>query len=484
MSVEKEDRYYESTEELLQQAETGIGVPFGTLDKTGRIDTLRNKGKLGQIVEEALFDIQINNRHEPDIPNLGVELKTTPIKRNKNGTISAKERTVLTIIDYVNENWNSFYDTDLWYKCAKMLFLFYDGTKDERSVKEYCLLKNWFFEWMEEDMPTILDDYKRIADKVKAGKADELSESDGNYLSCCTKGSGHEKDYRKQPFSNIEAKQRAWELKPSYMTMLLRTYVFNQDEIEHIVKEQTQLPFTKIIENKLNQYKGKSEEELCKEFSVNKNSKQALSSVVRKMLGLNKDLDHSVEFKKANMNLRVIRIKYNGMPKEDNPFKCYVFRDVIKTEWEDSPVKTEIIDKRFMYVFFKASDKKNTTYCLDKVVFWGFPDALIDEAHRVWDETINIIKDGVQLELQKKDDKVKVCTNFPTSKVNRVIFTKIHASQTCYEIEPDKFIGKGSLSDTDVLPDGRRITKHSFWFPKAFIKYIYDEKEQWSDFLK
>ena len=64
----------------------------------------------------------------------------------------------------------------------------------------------------------------------------------------------------------------------------------------------------------------------------------------------------------------------------------------------------------------------------------------------------------------------KVYTNFPTSKVNKVVFTKIHAKNTYYEIEKGRFVGKGSLSDTDELPDGRRITKHSFWFPKMFIK--------------
>ena len=41
-----------------------------------------------------------------------------------------------------------------------------------------------------------------------------------------------------------------------------------------------------------------------------------------------------------------------------------------------------------------------------------------------------------------------------------------------FEIEKGKFVGKGSLSDTDELPDGRRITKHSFWMPKKFIKEI------------
>lgn len=75
------------------------------------------------------------------------------------------------------------------------------------------------------------------------------------------------------------------------------------------------------------------------------------------------------------------------------------------------------------------------------------------------------------VDLKIKNDKV--ITNFPTSLKNKYIFTKIHASNILYEIEKGKFYGKGKKSrDTDVLPDGRKITKHSFWFTKKFIREI------------
>ena len=93
------DRIYNSKEEVITQADSKLKIPFAELDKTGRILTVKNKGKIGQIVEEAVFEMNINSRPFPDIENLGIELKTTPFKRNKNGTISAKERLVLTIIN-------------------------------------------------------------------------------------------------------------------------------------------------------------------------------------------------------------------------------------------------------------------------------------------------------------------------------------------------------------------------------------------------
>ena len=171
------------------------------------------------------------------------------------------------------------------------------------------------------------------------------------------------------------------------------------------------------------------------------------------------------------MNLRVIRVDKNGLPKEDSPFKTYQFMELAENDvWEESQPYLEICNKRFLFVVFKEVGPK--LFVLDSVKFWGFPDRQIEEVKRVWQETRQIIKDGVQL----TQNVNRVSTNFPQSKVNQIIFTKIHATNTYYEIEKDVFIGKGKLSDTDILPDGRRITKHSFWMPKKFLKEVLDGK--------
>lgn len=163
------------------------------------------------------------------------------------------------------------------------------------------------------------------------------------------------------------------------------------------------------------------------------------------------------------MNLRVIRVDKNGLPKEDSPFKIYQFEELANNDvWEESHPYLEICNKRFLFVIFReVSDK---LFVLDGIKFWGFPDRLIPEIQRVWNETRNIIRDGVELKLNGN----KVSTNFPQSKLNTILFTKIHAQNTYYEIRPNEFVGKGKISDTDKLPDGRRITKHSFWIPKNF----------------
>lgn len=188
-------------------------------------------------------------------------------------------------------------------------------------------------------------------------------------------------------------------------------------------------------------------------------------------MGLTGDIEKTQEFQKANMNLRVIRIDKNGLPKEDSPFKTYNFLNLVKnSEWEESHVYQEIYNKRFLFVVFKEIEP--TLFVLNSIKFWGFPDRLETEVKRVWQETRQILVDGVKL-TQKGN---KVSTNFPQSKINKIIFTKIHAQNTLYEIALGEFVGKGKLSDTDELPDGRNITKHSFWLPKKFLKEVLECK--------
>lgn len=435
-----------------------------------------SKGRYGNIIEECFYGFKPNNSPEPDIPAAKVEIKTTPYRVTANGTISAKERLVLSMFNFHEENLDDFYQTHLWQKCQNILLLFYKYQKT-RDISKNITDKAFLFDWPEEDMPTILEDYKRITQKVLDGRAHELSESDGIYLSTCRKGAGKDKDRTTQPYGSELANRRAWSLKSSYMTTLLRTRVFSQEEQESIAKavQDTSKPFTQIIEEKILQYQGKSEKELCDEFNKNIKNKDRNNSIVTKMiqlLDLPQEIENTTEFKKANMMIRAIRVDKNGLPKEDSPFKNYRFIELAnEKEWEESHIYTEIFSRKFMFVVFRENETGD--FCLDQVKFWGFPDSLEPELMRVWQETKEIINQGIKLTVKPNGkDGVKVSTNFPQSKANEYLFTKVHASQTYYEVKPGEFVGKGKLKDTDELPDGRRITKHSFWLPKKFVQQI------------
>ena len=248
--------------------------------------SMKSKGQYGNYIEKYFYGYNPNSDRLADFEKVGIELKVTPFKVNKNGSISAKERLVLTILNYMEENLDDFYSTHLWEKCQKILLLFYNGLIPSQTMADYIIEKVFLFEWFTEDMDVILEDYKRITDKIKQGKAHELSESDGNYLSTCTKGAGKGKDFRSQPYSDEPAKQRAWELKSSYMTYLINNKIFNQKDQESVVAtaKGEKKTFTEIISDKILKYQGWTEAELYKTFDINPKAKGKNSSLIRKII--------------------------------------------------------------------------------------------------------------------------------------------------------------------------------------------------------
>ena len=161
--------------------------------------------------------------------------------------------------------------------------------------------------------------------------AHELSEGDTRYLGACTKGATAAKSEQKQYYSDIPAKRRAYSLKQSYMTYVINYYIIgNIDTYESFLQNSTlgEESFDSIVINRLNEYKGYFEEQLYTKFNVNSKSKQANSSLVSKILGVK--TENIEEFKKANIEIKTIRISKNGMPRESMSFPKFKILDFIK----------------------------------------------------------------------------------------------------------------------------------------------------------
>src|SRR5690606_7870935 len=77
------------------------------------------------------------------------------------------------------------------------------------------------WEYPNEDLRIIKKDWELINQKIKEGKAHELSEGDTFYLGACTKGSTALKSFRNQPFNDEQAKQRAYSLKQGYVNHII-----------------------------------------------------------------------------------------------------------------------------------------------------------------------------------------------------------------------------------------------------------------------
>ena len=83
------------------------------------------KGNFGQVLEKFYFGYEPNSNAEADFAEIGMELKSSPLKQLKNNEYRSKERLVLNIINYVNVVDQNFENSDFLKKNASILLIFY-----------------------------------------------------------------------------------------------------------------------------------------------------------------------------------------------------------------------------------------------------------------------------------------------------------------------------------------------------------------------
>lgn len=194
-------------------------------------------------------------------------------------------------------------------------------------------------------------------------------------------------------------------------------------------------------ESELNKYIGKTFEELSKIVGKsytkeNKGRKNQLS----------KDLFQQ-HFQKDE-NLRIVAptiiVGKDGFEilKYAVSFPAFVMGKLIKEDWEFSTPKKQIIDKKFLFFFWKLLKNENVenNYRLEKIKSWTFPKEDVDELKNVWQKTI--------LEIQNETYQ------FPKSTESRVSHVRPHARD-----------GK----DYDLSITSKKITKKCFWLNKNYI---------------
>lgn len=403
---------------------------------------LGNKGGLGTLLEEFYFLYKPNSIAAPDFEEAGVELKVTPIKRNANNTYSAKERLVLNIINYHQLVSESFEMSAFWKKNNLLLLILYLYEQNINRL-DYLITNARLFHFPEKDLKIIKDDWHKIKTKVMEGKAHELSESDTNYLSACTKGANKE-SVRDQPFSNQSAKQRAFSLKSSYMTHILREYVLpNKPTYHPIADSYENETFEVYVLNKLNAFKGQTINNLIKKLNleVTRTSKHITYLIASKIVNEHMDdLSKSEEFLKANIKVKTIRIAKNGKIREHMSFPTFKYNEIVQEEWESSALRGMFLDTRFLFIVFRELEDGQLS--LDQALFWNMPNQDLEgDVRNVWEETVRRIKAGKADQLPRK-------TEFQVSHV------RPHATDS---------------SDTYPTPYGTEEVKKCFWLNNDYI---------------
>jgi len=411
----------------------------------------RRKGNFGNLVEEYIFGYSPNNDSQADFHKVGLELKTTPLKKLKNRKLVSKERLVFSMIDYmniINETWeeSSFLSKN---KLLLLLFYLYEENLDILDYKFKIIhLLNLIEDLSESDILQIKKDWETIVNKIKNGDAHLLSEADTLYLGAATKASSSA-DRRRQPNNDELAKPRAFSLKQTYLNSIVQTYLGEEDKTLVSLTDDESLPPTieENIESRFKQYLGKTNIEIEKEFDIiyKKRPKSHRRLLLNKIFGTNSNKIKELE--KANITMRVLALEPSGRLTESISFPIFKYCDIIHEDWEESDFYEQLTTKRFLFIIFKKN--KDASDTLEKLKFWNFPMQDMPNAKWVWEETVQRIKD-------------KKANDLPGIKENSVAHVRPHAR-----------------NKDDVLPTcyGTYEVKKCFWLNAKYIQEQLKNKE-------
>ena len=402
------------------------------------VDNPKHKGDLGTLVENYFFLISPGNSPEPDFPLAGLELKTTGVLAAKNRGWRAKERLVLSMIDYngiVNETWSN---SSLLRKCGSLLILFYEYVKERAVIDRRFVLDPKLYDLPNEDIAQIKLDWETIQAKVMSGKAHELSEGDTFYLGACRKGSGRPNELlRSQPFSDIKAKSRAFCFKQGYLDILIQNHAGSLSNLAlgetRSVPEATQAKFAP--------YLGRNIDTLAQLLELKKTLKTDKGyhrRLAEKILGGKSE--NITELVKAGIELKTIRLDSKGRCREAMSFPSFDFNSIVHEEWEDSEFFSRL-ERKFLFVVFKAADDGSER--LEKVSFWNMPFPDREEARTVWERTRSMVQ---------VDAKI-----LPKSAENPVAHVRPKAR---------------NAEDKIPTPQGDTHTRQAFWLNKKYIEQV------------
>lgn len=331
-------------------------------------------------------------------------------------------------------------------------------------------------------MKIIRADYEKIISYIQDGRADELSEGMTTYLGACTKGATEATmwvdqyyEYFNTDTGEIErrrAKRRAFSLKRSYMDYVLHTYVLGAPRVgESIVQgDDESIDFESFVTALIERHYGETDRQIAEQYGLEYTGNKAQwTTLVYRMLGIKNNA--AEEFVKAGISVRTVRVNNRGHIEQAMSFPPFEFKRLIEEDWETSPLHACLETNRFFFVVFREGH--DGVLRLDRCLFWAMGENEIEgPAKACWDETRKVIREGVELNpYRDASGKLKVTNNLPGMADNPIVHVRPHTSKAAYKFADGTEVGDIARNAYE-LPDGRWMTKQSFWFNKGYLEHI------------
>lgn len=456
-----------------------------------REKSMSNKGLLGTLIEQAYFGFPSNSRQEADFAEVGVELKSTPYE-GTGDDIRPGETLSLTQINYRQPQEPDFYRSHAWDKLQKILVVYYRRQKQEaervRSKLFYSIGYVFMLRPDERDRAIIEADYRMLVGYMMRGEAQHLSRTHGEYLGVAPK-SGRREFVEQYYGDHIPALKRGYVLKIPYLTHVLkRAAGIIEDPGETIITDLTvleEMSFAEALEERVRPYIGMEVSyiwELTKRpdegrLSVGKNREAVLTC---RMLGVQNNrvaefiragiIPKIITFRRHkydNQQFRLDDINFISLFNEEPDFPGEEFDDNERHGWEASKLFSILADRQYLLmVFWETAEGTIFKGCQ----LWGISDEHLEIVHEAWARTKQILNDGVELvPTSDRNGKISIRNNLPGMADNGVFHIRPHATLSYHVIDGVGY-GNGSIRDTDLLPDGNRITRQAYWLNRGFIE--------------
>ena len=418
-------------------------------------ETKKGKGSLGQMAENIYFLLETNNYAGADFSEAGMELKCTPLRKSKQEDYLIKERLVCNMINYCEVVKDDFEHSHFYLKCRLMLLLFY--------LCDICPVS---LHQTSTPMSSRLSPEPTIIDKIKQGKAHELSEGDTMYLGACRKGQKGESLMKQPNNPDVDAPRRAFSLKMAYMRTILDFIIKSgKNAVSNVPEAKSELvstqalkkhSFDEILLSRFSPYLQMPFEKIAKrkKVDISNNPKNKFAMVANAIAASAKcaNVNRSEEFLKAGLTMKTIRVQASGIIKEAMSFENIDYLEVAECEdWTESRLY-ELYSSRFMFVVFKERNAGKEDYVLDDVFFWTMPQKDLEWAEIYWDHIkANVLQGHISEEYWWKGaDKKK------------------------FHVRPKALKAK----DLAPTPDGKGAKKFCYWFNNDYVREIIDNRQK------
>lgn len=497
------DFHYPTKENVHNRACAAVGKTMRELITAMDNKASAKKSQVGY-AWESWFGRNTSNLAGKDLIAADVELKSTGVIDTKNGK-SAKERLVLNVINYIDEYQTSFYNSSFWAKNNRMEICFYAYDK-EKNWLDFEVLKTILFEFPENDLRIIQQDFDVIQQYINTGRAHELSESLTMYLGACPKGANKHSVRDQHPDLNApKAMQRAYCLKNSYMTYLVRNYVFGDlkderirtnpfdDKVdiipvktvnESLMAEMDEANFKQYanleeyINTRVEKWIGKSQSEIATIFGILPDAKGNFpkninAMLVSRMLGIKGNIEKTEEFQKAGVVVKTIRVEHNGTIEQHMSFPAFKFKELARETWEDSTLKTFFESTKFFFVVFKK-DAQGELFFQGTKFFTILQSDIDGKIKAVWQDTVDKLNEGVVLKNTAKNPKSKpiISNNFIKASEQMITHVRPHATTASYIANSGSSDELPVKAKWEARPAGYSdswMTSQCFWLNNDYI---------------